>query len=65
MSCVAQVQSALDNFVRNVSNPRKAKHMLQEIGTHHFFYDAYEPHLQARANGVGKNAQERHYASNK
>lgn len=46
-----QVLSALDSFVRNVNNPRKAKHLLQEIGTHHFFYDAYEPHMEVFQEG--------------
>ncbi|KAK0411682.1 hypothetical protein QR680_005779 [Steinernema hermaphroditum] len=42
----ASLQAAITMIMENLDDVGGMSRLLQEIGTHHFFYDAFEPHLE-------------------
>uniref|UniRef100_A0A1I7XNU2 GLOBIN domain-containing protein n=1 Tax=Heterorhabditis bacteriophora TaxID=37862 RepID=A0A1I7XNU2_HETBA len=42
----ASIQAGLTMIMENKDDPESIKKLLNEIGAHHFFYDACEPHLE-------------------
>ncbi|KAH7705700.1 Protein GLB-5 a [Aphelenchoides avenae] len=54
----ASVQAALTMVMDNLDDPNGMAKLLQAIGAHHFFYDAYEPHLELIHDGFMKALKE-------
>jgi len=42
----ASIQAGITMIMDNLDNMHSMAKLLREIGFHHFFYDAYEPHLE-------------------
>uniref|UniRef100_A0A0N4WE19 DUF1957 domain-containing protein n=1 Tax=Haemonchus placei TaxID=6290 RepID=A0A0N4WE19_HAEPC len=42
----ASIQSAITMAMENLEDRECMRKLLNEIGAHHFFYDACEPHLE-------------------
>lgn len=47
----SSVQSAIKIVMDNISDFHQMTKLLRDIGSHHFFYDAYEPHLELMHEG--------------
>uniref|UniRef100_A0A914VYF8 Globin family profile domain-containing protein n=1 Tax=Plectus sambesii TaxID=2011161 RepID=A0A914VYF8_9BILA len=48
----ASVQAAITLVTHNIDNIRVLSKTLEDVGSHHFFYDAYEPHLEIVQEGI-------------
>ncbi|KAI6189550.1 hypothetical protein M3Y97_00020600 [Aphelenchoides bicaudatus] len=47
----SSIQAALTMVMDNMDDKQGMAKLLMEIGTHHFFYDAYEPHFELMHEG--------------
>lgn len=42
------MQAALNMIMENVDDVETMNDLLQQLGAHHFFYGAYEPHFEVQ-----------------